>query len=107
MARLASVHHPAGAPSALVHGHPPPRPFYPDACRTRGPASEATIRRRWGTHGISRAEYVRGLLARDLQNETPSADPSLVFDLGSSEGSDVAREKNAMLGEAVARRRRS
>lgn len=52
--------------------------------------------------GISLAEYVRRLLARDLDRPTPRADPSAVFDLGDSGGSDVARDKDRMLGEAVA-----
>jgi len=52
--------------------------------------------------GISLAEYIRRLVARDLGEREPVADPSLVFDLGRSAGSDVAREKDAMLGEAAA-----
>lgn len=42
-------------------------------------------------------------VAEDLGNLTPPADPGSVFNLGSSGGSDVAREKDAMVGEAVAR----
>lgn len=56
--------------------------------------------------GISLAEYVRRLIARDLERPQPSRDPSAVFDLGDSGGSDVAREKDALVGEAVAARRR-
>jgi plasmid stability protein len=61
-------------------------------------------RKRAAEHGISLAAYVRGLLARDLSSGSPPADPSLVFDLGGSGGSDVAREKDAMIGEALVRR---
>ena len=52
--------------------------------------------------GVSLAEYVRRLVAADLQGEEPPVDPSVVFDLGSSGGSDVARDKDAMLGKAFA-----
>jgi hypothetical protein len=52
--------------------------------------------------GISVAEYVRRLLERELGEHRERADPSLVFDLGDSGGSDVARKKDSMLGEAIA-----
>ncbi len=55
--------------------------------------------------GISFNEYVRRLLARELAGERREADPSLVFDLGDSGGSDVACDKDAMLGEALSRER--
>lgn len=55
--------------------------------------------------GISLAEYVRRLIARDLEGPRPSGDPSAVFELGDSGGSDVARDKDALVGEAVAARR--
>lgn len=51
---------------------------------------------------LSFAEYVRRLLERELGEPPPTVDPSLVFNLGSSGGSDVAREKASMLVEAVA-----
>ena len=60
-------------------------------------------KRRAAELGISLAEYVRRLVAEDLRRPTPSADPSVVFDLGGSGGSDVASEKDAMLGEAMER----
>lgn len=52
--------------------------------------------------GISLAEYVRRLVAADLEGEEPPVDPGVVFNLGSSGGSDVARDKDAMLREAFA-----
>ena len=52
--------------------------------------------------GISLAEYVRRLVAADLGGEDPAADPSVVFDLGSSGGSDIARDKDSMLRAAFA-----
>lgn len=55
---------------------------------------------RAGQLGVSFAEYVRRLIARDLGEETNAADVSALFNLGSSGGSDIAREKDAMLGDA-------
>ena len=60
--------------------------------------------------GISLAEYVRRLVARDLGDVVPHADPTSVFNLGDSGGSNIARDKDAMVGEAViaeANRKRS
>jgi hypothetical protein len=51
--------------------------------------------------GISFAEYVRRLVARDLGQERRSTDPQLLFDLGDSGGADVARDKHRYVGEAV------
>jgi hypothetical protein len=59
-------------------------------------------RKRASELGISLAEYVQNLVARDLKSPERSADPSAVFDLGDSGGSDVARDKDTMIGEAVA-----
>ncbi len=52
--------------------------------------------------GISFAEYVRRLIARDLDEPAPATDLAKVFDLGSSGGADVARHKDAYIGDAVA-----
>jgi hypothetical protein len=60
-------------------------------------------RGRAGELGISLAEYVRRLVARDLGERPAPSEPSLVFDLGRSEGSDIARNKEAMLAEAFDR----
>ena len=60
-------------------------------------------RQRAGQLGISLAEYVRRLVAEDLGERTTAADRSIVFNLGSSGGSDVAREKDTMLADAFAR----
>lgn len=51
--------------------------------------------------GISFAEYVRRLVARDLERAEMPLAPSAVFDLGGSGGADVARDKDRMLGEAI------
>ncbi|MGH2572704.1 MAG: hypothetical protein ACRDGU_04355 [Actinomycetota bacterium] len=51
--------------------------------------------------GISLAEYLRRLVARDLEGPFETADPAIVFNLGDSGGSDVASEKDLYVGEAV------
>jgi hypothetical protein len=51
--------------------------------------------------GVSLAEYFRRLLRRDLGEPVRARDPSAVFNLGNSGGSDVAREKDRMVGEAL------
>src|SRR6195256_462690 len=52
--------------------------------------------------GLSFAEYVRRLVAHDLGEPKRKADISLLFDLGASrEPTDIARDKDKMLGEAV------
>lgn len=52
--------------------------------------------------GISFAEYVRRLVASDLGEPKPQGDVSAVFDLGASaEPTDIARDKDILLGEAV------
>lgn len=63
-------------------------------------------KRRAAELGISLAEYVRRVLARDLGEARPGADRSLLFALGDSGGSDVAAHKDDYLGEAVAAARR-
>jgi hypothetical protein len=40
--------------------------------------------------------------ARDPRGDPPAANPAAVFDLGSSGGSDVSRDKKAMVGDAFA-----
>jgi len=52
--------------------------------------------------GISFAEYIRRLVAGDLGERKPTADISVVFDLGASEEpTDIARDKDKMIGEAA------
>jgi hypothetical protein len=69
---------------------------------TLQPEIQRRARQRAGDMGISLAEYVRRLLARDLGSATSMANPALVFDLGRSRGSDIARNKDAMIAEAFA-----
>lgn len=57
--------------------------------------------------GISLAEYVRRLVAEDLGEGGRQPSPDSVFDLGASSGrSNVAANKDAMIGEALAGVRR-
>ena len=51
---------------------------------------------------MSLAEYVRRLVDRDLSEGSREADRSAVFDLGTSQGTDIASEKTRMIGEATA-----
>lgn len=52
--------------------------------------------------GISLAELTRRALNRELQGaqRDPDGDISSIFDLGSSDGSDVARDKDRYLAKA-------
>lgn len=56
--------------------------------------------------GLSLAEYMRRLVARDLGGQRPAAKPSLVFDLGAYGGFDIGRNKDVMIAEAFASGRR-
>jgi hypothetical protein len=62
-------------------------------------------RQRAAQLGISLAEYIRRLVIQDLGESPRSSDVSAVFNLGRSKGANVARDKDRMLGEAVANRR--
>jgi hypothetical protein len=70
------------------------------------PELQRRARKRASELGISLAEYVRRLVAGDLGDRKPGTDVSAIFGLGSSGGADVARDKDRMVGEAVAARRR-
>jgi hypothetical protein len=61
---------------------------------------QSQARRRASEMGISLAEYVRRLVARDLARPGQKADVSSIFDLGSSGGSDISANKDAMIAEA-------
>jgi len=77
------------------------------------PEIQRRVRQRASQMGISLAEYVRRLIATDLGSPRTTANPAVVFDLGASSRSDIARNKDAMIAEAFAssgghsRRRRS
>jgi hypothetical protein len=58
-------------------------------------------RQRASDLGVSLAEYVRRLVARDLARPETGAAVDRIFDLGRSSGSDIARNKDAMIADAV------
>ncbi len=64
------------------------------------------VRKRASELGISLAEYVRRLVARDLGEPERQADPSIIFGLGNSGGTDIAKDKDVLIGAAVAEQRR-
>jgi hypothetical protein len=68
---------------------------------TLEPEYHRKARARAAELGISLAEYLRGLVARDLAGPRRIANPELVFDLGTSTRSDVAKHKDDYLAEAV------
>ena len=67
-----------------------------------GPELHRRARRRAGDLGVSFAEYVRRLVERDLGSRPGAAAPALVFDLGASGVSDIAKDQDAMIAEAFA-----
>jgi hypothetical protein len=69
---------------------------------TLEPEIQRRARQRARDMGVSLAEYLRRLVARDLGGQQPAVNPKAVFDLGSSGDSDVASNKDAMLAEAFA-----
>jgi uncharacterized protein (DUF433 family) len=50
--------------------------------------------------------YARRVVARDVHAVRPTACPSLGFDLGSSDGSDISADKDRLIGDAVAAEQR-
>jgi len=70
------------------------------------PETQRRARRRASDLGVSLAEYVRRLVARDLATPQRAGNPAAVFDLGTSAGSDIAANKDAMLAEAFGSTRR-
>jgi hypothetical protein len=69
---------------------------------TLDPELHRRARQRAAEGGVSLAEYVRRLVARDLDRPLPIGDRSVVFDLGDSGRSDVARHKDEYVSRAVA-----
>lgn len=69
---------------------------------TLDPEQHRRARRRASELGVSLAEYFRRLVRNDLGNPRPKSDVSRIFDLGSSGGSNIAKDKDRMIGEAVA-----
>ena len=71
---------------------------------TLDPEMQRRARRRANDLGVSFAEYVRNLLERDLGGASLQSDPSLVFDLGRSAGSNISTQKDAMIAQAMSAR---
>lgn len=61
--------------------------------------AEAKIRA--AREGISLSEYIRRLVARDLDTSSRADDPSVIFGLFDSGGSRIAEGKQAMISEAI------
>ena len=59
------------------------------------------MRARAAELGVSLAEYIRRLVDRDLAESPRNIDRSIVFDLGTSGKSDIASEKDRLIGEAT------
>lgn len=74
---------------------------------TLEPELKRQVRERSRELGISFAEYIRRLVIRDLGSLSPQPSPRIIFDLGSSGGSDIAAHKDRMVGEAVEQRHRN
>jgi hypothetical protein len=64
------------------------------------PEEHRRARARAAELGISFAEYVRRLVARDLGETRATGDVSGLFDLGDSGGSDIALQKHGYLADA-------
>jgi hypothetical protein len=50
--------------------------------------------------GVSLAEYIRRLVARDLTLPHANVDVTCVFNHGASDASDIAVDKDSMIAEA-------
>ena len=64
------------------------------------PENHRRARQRAAGLGISLAEYVRRLVARDVGSPRATVDPATIFDLGDSGPSDVANQKDEYVGRA-------
>ena len=71
------------------------------------PEAHRRARARAAVLGISLAEYMRRLVDRDLDDESPrsSVDVSVLFDLGDSGGSDIANHKDEYIADAITARK--
>jgi hypothetical protein len=63
-------------------------------------AVQRRARQRATDLGISLAEYFRRLVARDLACPEVPANVDRIFDLGNSDASDIARNKDSMIAKA-------
>jgi hypothetical protein len=63
-------------------------------------------RQRASELGVSLAEYVRRLVARDLARPETTIAVDRIFDLDSSGAADIAKDKDSMIAEAFQAKRR-
>ncbi len=63
-------------------------------------------RQRASELGVSLAEYVRRLVARDLARPETAVAVDRIFDLGSSGGADIASDKDSMIADAFQSKRK-
>lgn len=68
---------------------------------TLEPETQRQAQKRARELGVSFAEYIRRLVARDLDRPKAKPDVSRIFNLGSSGGSNIRKHKDQMIGEAV------
>ncbi len=68
---------------------------------TLDPELQRRARQRATDLGCSLTEYVRRLVARDLGERKTKADVSMIFNLGNSGGSNIAKDKDEMIGQAI------
>ena len=61
----------------------------------------AEAKRKAAHEGISLSEYIRRLVANDLNQGDTAVDPSVVFGLFDGGGSRIADGKQAMISEAI------
>ncbi|MEE9414268.1 MAG: CopG family transcriptional regulator [Acidimicrobiales bacterium] len=57
----------------------------------------ARVKRKAAELGITMAEYIRCLVERDLGDDNSQADVSEIFGIGSSGGSDIENEHDAVM----------
>jgi hypothetical protein len=67
---------------------------------TLEPEFQRRARQRASDLGVSFAAYIRGLVVRDLSHPKAVVGIESIFDLGSSGGSNIARQKHPMIEEA-------
>ena len=65
------------------------------------PEQHAMAMQKAAALGISMAEYIRRLIARDIERAETRADISAIFALGHSGGSDIAVEGDDAIAEAI------
>lgn len=69
---------------------------------TLEPETQRQAQKRARELGMSFAEYIRRLVARDLDRPRAKVDVSRIFNLGSGGRTNIAKDKDKLIGEAVA-----